>query len=57
MAKPGARITLGLACKVCGNRNYITEKNKMETKEKLSFNKYCNVCRKHTEHKETQKLK
>jgi len=57
MAKPGARIILGLVCKICAHRNYITEKNKMETKEKLALTKYCNVCRKHTEHKETQKLK
>lgn len=58
MAKKGEhRITLGLKCSVCKNRNYVTTKNKMETPEKLKLNKFCNTCRKVTEHTEVEKLK
>jgi len=58
MAKKGEhRIKIGLVCTVCKNRNYITQKNKMETPEKLKFNKFCKHCHKVTEHKETEKLK
>ncbi len=47
---------LAMVCQVCKKRNYITSKNKVEMKEKLVLKKYCNRCRKHTEHKETEKL-
>lgn len=58
MAKKGEhRIKIGLVCSVCKNRNYVTEKNKMETPEKLTLNKYCGFCKKVTPHKETEKLK
>lgn len=58
MAKKGEhRIKIGLVCTVCKNRNYVTEKNKMETPEKLVFKKFCSFCRKVTDHKETEKLK
>lgn len=55
--KSGTRIKLGLTCTVCKTRGYITEKNKLNTKDKLNFNKYCRKCRKVTPHKETEKLK
>lgn len=48
---------LGLVCTVCGYRNYVTTKNRLENKEKLLLNKYCKHCKKHTEHKEVEKLK
>lgn len=58
MAKKGGhRITLGLTCSVCKNRNYITQRNKLNTLEKLKLKKFCKYCRKTTEHKETEKLK
>ena len=57
MAKGGQRITLGLTCTVCKNRNYITSRNKINTPEKLKLKKYCKYCRKQTEHKEVEKLK
>jgi large subunit ribosomal protein L33 len=56
MAKAGATVKLGLICTVCQTRNYITSKNKLENKEKLLLSKYCRKCRKHTDHKETEKL-
>lgn len=57
MAKRGARQLLGLVCSVCKKQNYITEKNKTNTTEKLVLRKYCPKCRKHTKHEERQKLK
>ncbi len=46
------RTKVTLACKVCKQRNYSTDKNKRTTPDKLEFNKYCRFCRKHTAHKE-----
>ncbi|MFH1601522.1 MAG: 50S ribosomal protein L33 [Candidatus Shapirobacteria bacterium] len=57
MAKKGNRLILGLVCSVCNSFNYITERNKINTTEKLKISKYCRKCKKRTEHKETQKLK
>jgi len=58
MAKKGEhRIKIGLVCSVCKNRNYISQKNKMETPEKLLLNKFCKHCRKVVGHKENEKLK
>ncbi len=58
MAKKGEhRIKIGLVCQTCKSRNYVTEKNKMETPEKLVLHKFCKRCRKVTDHKEVDKLK
>jgi len=57
MAKKGQRQLIGLACTVCHRRNYVTEKNKTNTPEKLVLKKYCPQCRRITEHKEESKLK
>ncbi len=57
MAKGGHRITVGLVCTVCKNRNYLTQRNKLNTADKLVLKKFCKHCRKVTEHKETEKLK
>lgn len=57
MAKKGSRILIALVCSQCGSQNYITEKNKINTPDKLKLKKYCRRCRKKTEHKETKKLK
>ncbi|MBI5452190.1 50S ribosomal protein L33 [Candidatus Gottesmanbacteria bacterium] len=56
MAKKEQRILIALVCSVCKSQNYITRKNKLNQKEKLLLKKYCKRCRKHTEHKETEKL-
>lgn len=56
MAKKDQRLLLGMVCSVCKRVNYITGRNKINTPEKLTFNKYCRYCRKHTPHKETSKL-
>ncbi|MBI2011630.1 50S ribosomal protein L33 [Candidatus Daviesbacteria bacterium] len=56
MAKKENRQILGLDCSVCKNRNYITSKNTLNTKDKLRLNKYCKHCRKVTPHEEVKKL-
>jgi len=57
MAKKGERIFIALACSVCKSQNYISEKNKANTPDKLVLRKYCQRCKKVTEHKESTKLK
>ncbi|MFP4286497.1 MAG: 50S ribosomal protein L33 [Candidatus Izemoplasmataceae bacterium] len=42
-----------LICEVCLSRNYTTLKHK-ESKERLTMNKYCKRCGKHTIHKESK---
>lgn len=56
MAKAQATAKLGMVCSVCKKLNYLTSKNKLENKEKLVLKKYCRYCRKHTDHKETERL-
>jgi len=55
--KKGPRQNFGLVCTVCGNFNYLTERNKVNTEEKLKLTKYCKTCKKATAHKETAKFK
>lgn len=57
MAKKGSRTLVGLVCTICNKQNYVTEKSKVNTTEALKLKKYCNKCRKRTEHKEKKKLK
>ena len=56
-SKKGPRQNFGLKCSECGNFNYLTERNKVNTEAKLQLQKYCKRCKKHTLHKETSKLK
>jgi len=53
MAKKDSRIIVALKCVVCKNKNYTTYKNK-NLQKKLENRKFCPVCRKHTNHKETK---
>lgn len=55
MAK-GQRVQVGRVCIECGTRTGVTQRNKINTQEALKLRKYCNTCRKHTEHKESKKL-
>ena len=57
MAKKGSRILIALVCTQCKSQNYITEKNKVNTPDKLKIKKFCKRCKKRTEHKESSKLK
>jgi large subunit ribosomal protein L33 len=55
--KKGPRQAYGLKCSVCGKFNYISQRNKLNTEEKLKLSKYCKHCKKVTAHTETSKLK
>ena len=59
MAKKGKgpRGILGLKCSICNAQNYLTQRNRVNSPEKLALKKYCPRCRKHTPHKEMSKLK
>lgn len=46
------RSNIALQCSICGNILRPTEKNKKNTPDKLTLNKYCPKCNKVTEHKE-----
>jgi len=48
------RVSVTLACTECKNRNYTTEKNKRNNPERLELKKYCPVCKKQTDHRETK---
>ncbi len=52
MAKKDVRTTITLACTVCKERNYTSQKNRRNDPNRLEINKYCPRCRKHTQHKE-----
>ena len=49
------RINFILKCTVCGEENYLTEKNKRNTPDRLEQKKYCPRCKKTTLHKEKTK--
>lgn len=48
------RPIITLACEECKERNYVTNKNKANTRDRLELKKFCNRCRRHTPHKETR---
>lgn len=56
MAKKDQRIIFALVCTECKSQNYISQRNKINTVEKIVLNKYCKRCRKRTKHKESAKL-
>ncbi len=55
--KKGNRVLIGLECTETGRRTYVTQKNRINDTEKLQIMKYNPVLRKHTLHKEIQRLK
>jgi large subunit ribosomal protein L33 len=54
VAATDVRPKITLACQVCKHRNYITKKNRRNDPDRLSLNKFCPNCGKHTEHRETR---
>ena len=54
MAKKDVRPVTTLACTVCKERNYTTEKNRRNDPGRLELSKYCKRCRKHQLHRETK---
>jgi large subunit ribosomal protein L33 len=54
VAATDVRPKITMACQVCKHRNYITKKNRRNDPDRLSMNKFCPNCGKHTEHRETR---
>ena len=48
------RVNLTLACTECGERNYISKRNKRNNPERLELKKYCSRDNKMTLHRETK---
>lgn len=48
------RVNVTLACTECGERNYITKKNKRNNPERIEMKKYCSRDNKSTLHRETK---
>ena len=46
------RVNVTLACTECGDRNYISTKNKRNNPERVEMKKYCSRDNKHTLHRE-----
>ena len=49
------RVNIILECTECGERNYLTTKNKRNQPERLEVKKYCPRMRKVTLHREVKK--
>jgi large subunit ribosomal protein L33 len=54
MARGDVRIAVTLACEECKRRNYQTNKSKRNNPDRISLQKYCRWCRRHTGHRETR---
>jgi large subunit ribosomal protein L33 len=48
------RPTITLACMVCKEQNYTSEKNRRNDPNRMEIKKYCPRCRRHTVHRETK---
>ena len=48
------RVNVTLACTECGDRNYITKKNKRNNTDRIELKKYCPRLKKVTLHRETK---
>ncbi|MDQ0175192.1 50S ribosomal protein L33 [Bacillus chungangensis] len=48
------RVNITLACTECGERNYISTKNKRNNPDRLEFKKYCPREKHVTLHRETK---
>lgn len=49
------RVNINLECTECGERNYLTNKNKRNNPDRLEVKKYCPRDRKITLHREVKK--
>ncbi|MBE0410469.1 MAG: 50S ribosomal protein L33 [Anaerolineales bacterium] len=53
-SKKDVRPVITMACTICRERNYTSEKNRRNDPGRLELNKYCPRCRQHTLHRETK---
>ena len=51
------RVNITLACTECGDRNYISKKNKRNNPDRLELKKYCPREKRMTLHKKQNNLK
>ncbi len=49
-----ARVSITLACSICGARNYKTTKARKPGLELLTLKKFCRDCNAHTQHIESK---
>lgn len=54
VSRKDKRPIIRLMCSECKQGVYTTRKNPINTPDRMTFSKYCKVCRKHTLHKETK---
>ncbi|MCQ9290883.1 MULTISPECIES: 50S ribosomal protein L33 [Staphylococcus] len=54
MRRVNMRVNVTLACTECGDRNYISTKNKRTNPERIEMKKFCTRENKHTLHRETK---
>ena len=52
--KRDVRMLITLACTVCRERNYASEKNRRNDPGRIEFKKFCPRCREHTLHREAR---
>jgi len=57
MATKRSDKIVAMVCSSCKSQNYITTRNKTNIEGKLILKKFCNKCKKMTEHRESAKLK
>lgn len=55
--KKGNRILIAMECTETGRRTYVSQKNKVNSPDKLQLMKFNPILKKRTLHKEVQKLK
>jgi len=48
------RENINIACTVCKERTYDSQKNKKNNPERIEIKKYCPKCKTHTVHKESK---
>ena len=51
------RVNITLACTECGDRNYISKKNKRNNPERIELKKYCPRLKRVTLHSEKKKTR
>jgi len=56
-SKKGNRVTIGLECEETGARLYVTQKNRIQTREKLRIKKFNPLLKRHSWFTEVKKLK
>ncbi len=54
VAKADNRPGVTLACEDCKRRNYQTQKNKQNDRDRIAMKKFCRWCGHHTQHRETR---